>query len=192
MMLEGNMNLKSIINNCNSQKILKRKTYLLPFILFALTVLVLGCSDSSSDKREPSKAPPPKLGTEERLRYEIKDSLGSSNRYSEKVSKIKVSGKNVEVYFAIDDNITEGLRTLGAKSDVEKILQSVQKCKYDYSQIYIVGSFPLIDKFGNTEEKAVIQAKYKRSIVDKINWEGFLRDNLFDIADSKIIHPEFK
>ncbi len=130
-------------------------------------------------------------GAAKKLQYELKRVLGSCNRGIAKVQNIQID-KNVHVYFAIDDNFTNAMIKLGAKMDIKKILKAVQSSGYDYSEVIIVGTLPLGDNFGNTKESEVIQATYTHSTIARINWEGFLTDDVYNIADSVRIHPAFE
>jgi len=98
----------------------------------------------------------------------------------------------VIVYFAVNGNITKGLTKFGAKKDIEHVLKAIQSSGDDYSEVTLVGTFTLVDKFGKSEESKVLEVSYKRATVDKINWENFLTDNVYDIADSSWVHPEFR
>ncbi len=109
-----------------------------------------------------------------------------------RVSEIQIEDQTIYVCFSINDNLTEGFIKTGAKMDVEDILKSVQKSGYNYSEVTVVGTFSMQDKFGNSSEDKVLQASYKRSTVDRINWAGFLTDNMYAVADDVWLHPAFR
>jgi len=162
-------------------------------VVSGLVFLAVGSTDKpSTSKHKAPAAPAPVQGTEKRLEYEVKRALGTSNRKVAKVSKIQVTGQTVHVYFSVDDNLTDGMIKTSAKMDVEDILKAVQKSGYDYSEITVLGTFPLQDKFGNSKESKVLHATYERSTVDRINWQGFLTDNMYDIGDGVWLHPTFR
>lgn len=125
------------------------------------------------------------------VKDQIAQALGSSNRNVPKISHIAATD-SIIVNFSINDNIIEKLIKFGAKHDVEKILKTVQTSGYHYDEIRLMGTFPLVDKFGKSAEVKVLQLSYKRATVNRINWEGFLTDNIYDIADSIWLHPAFR
>jgi len=132
------------------------------------------------------------LSPVEKLQYEVQRVLGSSNRGIARMYKIEYEDNSIQVGFTINDNLTNGWIKSGAKYDIAKILKAVQSSGYDYSEVIVIGTFSLTDKFGNSEESPVIRAKYTRNTINRINWQGFLPDNVYDIADSVSLHPTFE
>ncbi|MEX1095339.1 MAG: hypothetical protein WED34_04785 [Planctomycetales bacterium] len=164
-----------------------------------MIVLVFACSGIfQSGDEDRSVAPAavahaPALGTQERLRHEITEVLGSSNREGVmKVKEIDVRGDAVTVRFAIDDNLTEGYIKSGAKVDIVAILKAVQASGFSYRTVTVAGSFSMADKLGNASEDEVLRVTYQRSTVERINWSGFDNDNLYDIGESVWLHPAFR
>lgn len=181
--------------------VLKHVGSLLVFSLFIL--FAAGTTDSDSNSNEikqpatPKPKPPPKpepaKGTVERLSFEIKNALGESNRKVPKVSKSVINAKKVvAVVFAVDDNLTNNMVKQSAKIDIKDILKAVKSSDVMYSKISIIGTFSLVDKFGNAKESEVVRADYTRTTVDRINWKNFLFDNIYKISDKVWLHPAFK
>jgi hypothetical protein len=129
------------------------------------------------------------------LKDAIESELGDSNRAG--VQRVKVTaaakaGKPITVRFAIQDNLTENMIRRGARSDVVAILEQVDReATWKYSEVVIRGTFSMVDTLGNAEEDQVVFARYSRKTVSKINFENFLSDNAYEVADSRLIHPEF-
>ncbi len=123
---------------------------------------------------------------------EIEKALGKSYRNVKRVSDVQTTGKTVKVRFSINDNLTAGMIKGSAMTDIQRILKSVQSAGYPYSEISVVGTFPLKDRFGNSSEDEVVRATYKRSTVDRINWDGFDENNIYKIADSVWLAPAFQ
>lgn len=150
---------------------------------------------SSSGKRnKPTQnhSPIPQIGTAKRLEYEVKKTLRSSNRDVPKVYDIQFANKSVQVSFSVNDNLTKGLIKFGTQMDVIDVLKAVNSSGYDYSDIVVRGTFPLGDKFGNWKESMVIHAVYTIDTIKRINWHGILPEDVYDIAQSAWIHPDFK
>jgi hypothetical protein len=60
--------------------------------------------------------------------------------------------------------------------------------------VVLVGSHPLVDQLGNAEEREVILATYPRTTVEAINFDNFLSDDVWAIAEqsSLYVHPAFQ
>ena len=80
----------------------------------------------------------------------------------------------------------------GAKADITYMLKAIKESQYGYKNIEIYGIFPLMDKLGNSKEQIVLKATYTPATVNRINWDNFLNDNIYDIADSVWQHPAFR
>lgn len=143
-------------------------------------------------EQEPAPKPYHEGPKARKLQHDITQVLRKSNRDMARLLKFRVIGGNIRVYFTINDNLWGGLIKFGAKSDIVDILKTVHFSGYDYSRVTVIGTFPLVDKFGNSEESKVIQATYTSSTINRINWQGFLTDNVYDIADSVWLHPTFE
>ncbi len=145
-------------------------------------------SPPSSAKRDSAT-----IEAQSRLKTDIETALGKPNRNVPRVWDTQIDGQTIKVRFSIDDNLTAGMIKRSARTDVKEILQAIHTSGYLYSAITVTGTYPLKDAFGNSTEQDVIRATYRRSIVDKINWDGFESDNVFQlqIADSAWVHPTF-
>ena len=162
------------------------------FAVVAFTIFVGAAVQVASEDRQEQQsatATTPVRDTEARLRHDIESSLSRSNRSVRRVSSIGVSDGSVSVAFAVDDNLTQNMIRSGIRRDIVKILKAAQKSGYDFTVIKIEGSFPLVDKFGTSTESAVVRAVWSRATVDRINWPSFLREDVYDIADSSWLHP---
>ena len=151
----------------------------------------LGSPDSNSKSSTESAAlvattadDSARIEAQTKLKDEIEKALGKSYRSVPRVWDVQITGQAIKVRFSIQDNLTEGLIKGSARSDSRKILQTAQSAGYPYSEITAVGTFAMKDKFGNSHEDEVVRVTYTRSTVDKINWAGFLTDNMYDIADT--------
>lgn len=95
--------------------------------------------------------------------------------------------------WTINDSLTKGWIRSGAQSDIADILKAIHSTGLDYQRVDLLGTFPLVDVYGNTEETDVISVSYSRETVDRVNWNSFSADNIYTIADQVLmIHPEFR
>ena len=114
----------------------------------------------------------------------VAETLTKGNRGVKRVEKVALSDEGaVTVQWAINDNLTSGLRKGAARRDVVKILRAVQWSGVSYESILVVGTFSMVDRYGNVSESPVIRALYNRSTVEKIKWDTFRADNVWWIAD---------
>jgi hypothetical protein len=58
--------------------------------------------------------------------------------------------------------------------------------------VQFAGTFSMQDIYGNVSEMVVIRASYLKETIQKINWDNFLNENIFTIADSSYVHPDFR
>ena len=139
--------------------------------------------------------PTPTLEPEAAVRQAITDALRDSNRDVERVSEISLTldePPQIYVLWAINDNLTEEMLKGGAKLDVTNMLEAIAESGFEYDSVLVEGTFSLIDQFGNTSEDKVVRALYQRETVDRINFDRFLHDDVYAIADDTAIHTLFQ
>jgi hypothetical protein len=167
--------------------------------------IVLFALDSGKDNGKPaananaSTAPAasaPAPNPADALVKAITDKLGKPNR---DVPAPKVTSwpddpaKTIDVEWALNDNLTENLRKVGARGDVLDILKAVKaNATWKYTQVRLTGTFSMADKYGNTAETAVIKLTYTADTIAKINPDGLTPDRVYDLAASQQVHPEFR
>lgn len=148
-----------------------------------------------SNTPEPTDPPPPTetLEPEAQLEADIRDVLGNVNRDGvQRIHEIKIQGERLVVEFALNDNFTQDMRARGAMIDVKDVLKVAAQSDAEFSSVFVAGTFSLVDTLGNASEERVVQAVYSREILDQVNWDNFLTDNVWEIADSVSLHPELR
>lgn len=132
----------------------------------------------------------------DQLKVNIEDVLGTSNREVPRLTSFDWSDtdKSLIINWALNDNLTSSFIYIGMQKDVADMMQEIAKSGLlpEYRFVTFVGTFPLQDAFGNASEERVVTASYNKATVDKINWDNFLWDKVFVIADSVNIHPAMK
>ena len=103
-----------------------------------------------------------------------------------------IEGQHVLTHFDISDNLTANMIRGGAQRAVKSILEGVDASGVDFEYVTVRGRFPMVDQFGNTEHVIVVDVGYSRAILDRINWNGISRENIYTIADRARINPEFR
>jgi hypothetical protein len=145
----------------------------------------------------PTNTPLPSATPEpfEYLKRLVAEALGTSNRDVPRLTDFSwdADRSEIAVTFAAQDDFTEDMIKRGIQIDIVNILRTIQKSNtpIPYKSIVVVATFPLVDVYGNTKESNVVIATYARENLDKVNWDNFLTDNIYKIAnqDSLFIHP---
>jgi hypothetical protein len=129
----------------------------------------------------------------DQLRLEIEKALGDGNREIPRLTEFNwsESDKTLIIQWALNDNLSQDLIMVGVQTDITDMLKVISTSGLlpEFQFVTFVGTFPLVDKFGNVTEDRVVTANYNKSTVDKINWDNFLYTNIFDIAELSFIHP---
>lgn len=94
--------------------------------------------------------------------------------------------------FDISDNFTSGLRKIGAQSKTLEILEYAQQEYPAASKVWVQGSFPTKDQYGNTSDSVVLNVGYDRATLDKINFDGMSYTQVWDIRDGGMVHPDLQ
>jgi len=96
----------------------------------------------------------------------------------------------IEVYWKIEDNINKKLTRSGARLDVMHVAESL--CEAGYcTGLRMVGTFLMVDKYGNEDEFTVINVYFSSSTLQRTNWKNIVPSNIFYIADEAEVHPDF-
>ncbi len=170
---------------------MKKKLLIAVGVIIGISIIIAATSGDSSTT-EPSNA-----ATGDSIESLVTTELGSCNREGiDKVAKIDIAeagyGANVDVYFAINDNLSEDFIKGGARLDVLNVMETLYTSGYDIQWVDMYGTFAMRDDYGNVEEIEVIHARLGRDTATKINWENITKEDLFSILDFKQIHPAFK
>jgi len=133
------------------------------------------------------------LPPEAQFEKTIEKTLGESNRNVKRLSELQYNATNGQliIKWALNDNLSTGLVKRGAMLDISNVLKYISQndVPYPYQQVSFYGSFPLVDAFGNSSEQQVVVAYYSKNTIEKIQWDNFITDNIFIIADSVTLHP---
>lgn len=94
--------------------------------------------------------------------------------------------------FPISDNFTAGLRTTQAQIDTIEILKYAAAEYPTVARVWVQGSFPMVDQYGNTSTDVILNVGYDKATIDKINFDGINPDNIWEIRDAGTVHPELQ
>jgi hypothetical protein len=129
------------------------------------------------------------------LRAAVVKALGQGNRDKEKLAQFGATeGEYITLTWRINENLTEGLTKDGARRDAYNVLKAIKAVpEHDrYKGVVLKGTYPLVDKFGNSSEETVVRATYERPTLERINFENIDFKTIFDIADGAFVHPAFQ
>ena len=165
---------------------------LIAIVVLMIVVISIISSKIGQDQQkwedENKKAP---QGTAERAVLEIRRTLGTSNRTVQRVRALAINGGRVELDIAFNMNLTTGMTLFGVKRDVCDVLQALRRSEFAFDSVTITGTLPLVDKYGRESEDEVVKAVYLAHTANRINWDNFLCENVFDVADTVWLHPAF-
>lgn len=125
--------------------------------------------------------------SEAQLLRRIHDVLGT-----DRIINVGISSGDVRVVWTIRDNITKSMIDGGAKLDVHGVAKVVAESSLPISSLYMEGTFPMTDGYGNFEETTVVKVVFTKETLDKINWDGLVFKNIYGAADEIWINPDFE
>jgi len=165
-------------------------------VVLFIIIGIIAVVTSPDDTEEPAQnveAPT----SEETITAIIQNELGTCNREGvEKIAGIDIVnagyGYNIDIHFAIDDNLNESFIKGGAQMDVFDTMKAIYSSEYDIQWVDMYGTFSMVDKYGNASEIEVLHARLGKDIASKINWDNMTREGLFDILDFLQWHPAFR
>jgi hypothetical protein len=142
---------------------------------------------------EPTLAPT--LEPKANLIQSIRDVLGTSNRDEvQRINSIEIDSSVppiISVSWAINMNLTDNMTILGAKLDVKEILQAIKESGFDFQSVNLTATYSMVDMYGNSTEKTVLTLVYSKDTINKINFDTVLTDNMYLLADSGNVIPQF-
>ena len=169
----------------------KQSVYLLfgSFWVFIIAAVMMPTQDVAPNDVESVAVPET---PEEQLQLDLAQALGTSNRDIRRVSPVEVQGSHLIIQWAINNNITEGMTRSGARIATRDILQVLSDTSLLFDTAQLIGSFPFVDRLGNSTTMRVVNATYTSDLISQINFENFLFENSYELAESAVIHPDFQ
>ena len=174
-----------------------------------IIIMLAGIFGSGGNKDEESKDVPPTATQEEETSTgsnssedgqiaEEPSSTEATGELSEEeaikaaIEKV-VGAENLEMFnydpennfslikFRGSENLTNNMTVKGMYLDMFNILKAIQSMIDTDVTFDVV--YPLVDKYGNSEDVIVIEATYTQKTIQKINFENALWENTPDLAD---------
>ena len=164
-------------------------------LVWVISVILLGISGSMLPDDPDSITSTPSTPVAEitdTFQTRIEGALSTSNRNVRRVSEARLQGERLFVHWAINDNLTAGMIRGGVRFDISRMLEVIADSSEPYTSVFLRGTFAMVDQFGNASETPVVEATFTKDTIDRINFENFLTDNVYVIADDTDLHPEFR
>ena len=156
------------------------------FVIVSLIILgsLLPDSNNNSYQTNTKKDSNKPLTLEESLNKVLGNSNldGFSDRIVSVTENTTEDGKELTILFIGNDNIKNSYVFRGMVMDAIDIGDYVSK-NTDADVVYISSSFPLPDRYGNSQFSLIFSVKLTRDSLDKINWDNMYPENLFLATD---------
>ncbi len=168
------------------------------FLLFVL-IGALAPAEEAAPKTKPEEpaATSPKPAPESKtnapepasLKEQMEDQLDDTDV---DVMSVKTANGKVTVEFKLDDNFSSDMIATGAKEQTVDIIKQGQDVRA--KNLVIMGYFPLVDQYGNTEDSLVLNVGYPARVLNKINTDEILvQDGIWNLAVwPTMVHPELQ
>jgi hypothetical protein len=101
-------------------------------------------------------------------------------------------GYALTVTFTVPDNLTQHLMAGSARTAIATMGRDALDLGLAFTTMTVDAYAAMTDVYGNTTNERVIHAVYSRSTLAKVNWLNFNNDNIFRIADSSSVWPQFQ
>lgn len=134
-------------------------------------------------------APPPPTNTPLGPEASIEVGIRKYARSTE-LQSVEYNGTSVNIVFKVSDNLF--IKTAAQKEVADILRGAAEGAPSNYTQVWIVGMFPLKDAYGNVKDGQVLNLRYDKPTIERINWDGFNWKNIYTIADKAIVHPDLK
>lgn len=99
------------------------------------------------------------------------------------------------IKFAINDNLTDGIRKDGMRLDVVDGLKGFRgSVSTPYELVVFEGTFAYSDAYGGTREMSVVRSTYSSATVDRLDFETISFKRILDVppADGAAVHRDWR
>lgn len=138
----------------------------------------MGSTEKTSDVEVEKVETKEELSSEEVMKKAIKEVIGEEN--FQEFNYVPENNFSL-IKFRGADNLSDKMTVKGMYLDMFNILKKLQPnidTNIDFNVVY-----PLVDKYGNSEDEIVIKATFTEETIKKINFDNALFDDIPDMAD---------
>ena len=142
---------------------------------------------SSFPTPSPTATLPVPTDVKELIRY----TLGEGRHDVPRVKRIRYTEDTlcIEVYWAIQVSLTDGLTKAGMWQDVADVAQALVDSPYIVRRLTMEGTLPMDDAYGNTSEEIVIRVTFDGQTLYRANWHRIDIHDIYLIADELYVYP---
>jgi hypothetical protein len=158
--------------------------------------------NATQSNNEPESTQTPQLNEEDQIKAIVSDQLeGLNNMKKDKLRQVEVvsndtSSWDVAIEFNASDNLSMNLRKSGIESQMSELYIALFQSGKDIQNVSITAYYPLVDEYGNENDRVVYMTKLEKPEVEKINWEAnsssLKLSILPQVWTTLSLHPEFK
>ena len=164
--------------------------------------ILLVCCGRQTAKTEPSEptsfvttSPVMTLDPKIALRESMIQVLGTDDGETPRLTKISYSDPeagDITITWAINDDVSQYSRKIGAQIDATNILKVLESNKTRFIYVILIGTFSTQDGHGGATERQAMSLGFNKSKLDKINWEDFQPSDVYNLADIADVADEWK
>jgi hypothetical protein len=158
--------------------------FVLMLVLIVMYLNSQGTAGQKIGRKDPGKSPSEWIDIE---RY-----IGGSNRGVKKIKDFVSENGEIKITFFIDDGGSKENTQRAARKDIYGMLRAINLSNYNYKNVSITGTFPLVDKIGQKREADVVIINFDRENIRKIDWNNFAPEQVYYKARSFWVHEDFK
>lgn len=142
--------------------------------------------EPTTDKPEPTKEP-----TEEPAKSEApKDPFVEISKTVEG-AKVHQETSVLFIEMPLQEGFTGPSKSLAQKDTVD-LLKAVKESGADYSRVFVQGSAPVQDKYGNQRDAMLLNVGYDKATVERINFDNVVVSDIWDLRDGGAVNPQLQ
>src|SRR4051794_23267964 len=126
-----------------------------------------------------------------RMQAAIKQALITDAKVD--VSEIKGAGKTLlSVTVDETEGISDGLVATTLRHDAALVLHEARNSGLKYTDVEFFATYPMTDEYGNTSQAQVVAAHYTKTVINRIDFGDFSERNVWEIAETSSVQPDFQ
>lgn len=106
------------------------------------------------------------------------------------IKSVEIVGNTLSLEYVAKDNLSTKMIRQGIIFDIKDIMQKIApSIPENVDEVNFSVLFDLVDQYGNADQSQVVRVVLNRQSWEKINWDGFLVDNLPNVSEIYWVHP---
>ena len=149
----------------------------------------------SLSTENPSSPATPTLDPEYVVTESIKTALRTDNPHAPRIVVISFDYHekgDILIRWIIVGILTDPNLNANVRDDATRIIKAIAQSPFNYTSAVLEAYWSREDAYGAKSEKLVVNLVYKKSTIDLINWNTFIPDDAYLIADSSSVDSTFQ